>query len=296
MANLKNIISDRQLASHTLAIRKAVVEMVARHGQGYVQQGLGASDLFSYLFFRELRLDSADPNWPDRDRFFLSTAHNTAVFYATLAERGLIDSSELDTYCEDGSPYEINASERIGKTEGSVIGESLVECTCGSLGQGLSVAAGLALGLRREQRPSRVYLMLGDGELQEGQVWEAAMFAATMQLSNLTMIIDLNYMQVEGDARKVAAIDPVDEKLRSFGWHVSSIDGHDMTAIQHSLDEAKQQHKPSAVLALTTPGKGVPFLEGQKSHNMVLPAAAAAKALEHLDSLSASIESHGTIS
>ena len=256
-------------------IRMDVVRMVARHGQGYVQQGLGAADLFTHLYFQELRFDSNNPNWQDRDRFILSTAHNTAVYYSTLARAGLIDPEMLDDYCLDGSALEINASERLAP---------LVECTCGSLGQGLSVAAGLAMGAKLQQRNSNIYLMLGDGELEEGQVWEAAMFAATHNLSNLIMIIDLNYMQVEGDARDVAAIDPVDSKLENFGWQTMVIDGHDFDAIFASFEAAKADtERPSCIIAHTIPGKGVPFLEGLKSHNMVLPPDAAVDALDWLE-------------
>ena len=253
--------------------------MVARHGQGYVQQGLGAADLFTYLYFQEMRFDPSKPDWQGRDRFILSTAHNTAVFYATLARAGLMDLDDLGSYCLDGSPLEINASERLSP---------IVECTCGSLGQGLSVAAGLAMGAKRGHLDSNVYLMLGDGELEEGQVWEAILFAATHRLSNLVMIIDLNYMQVEGDAREVAAIDPVDGKLEKFGWRTAEIDGHDFEAMSAAFDEAKAEaDRPSCIVARTIPGKGVPFLEGRKSHNMVLPKEAAAEALAFLE------EGHG---
>jgi transketolase len=273
--NHRNRKSHAELMAHARMIRQNVVKMVARHGQGYVQQGLGATDLFTHLYFQEMRFDTTDPNWPDRDRFILSTAHNTAVYYAALAQAGLLDHSELGRYCADGAPLEINASERLAP---------LVECTCGSLGQGLSVAAGLALGLKRRLQPSFVYLMLGDGELEEGQVWEAALFAASHKLSNLIMLIDLNYMQVEGDARAVAAIDPVDEKFRSFGWHTSVIDGHDYEALFTSFEEARgQTERPSCIIATTLPGKGVPFFEGQKSHNMVLPQDVADKALDWLE-------------
>ena len=249
--------------------------MVARHGQGYVQQGLGAADLFTYLYFQELRFDKNDVSWPNRDRFILSTAHNTAVFYATLARAGLIDPKRLSDYCLDGKPLEINASERLAP---------LVECTCGSLGQGLSVAAGIAMGVKRQKHNSNVFLMLGDGELEEGQVWEAAIFATSNNLSNLIMIIDLNYMQVEGDVRNVAAIDPVDEKFRSFGWQTMVIDGHDFSEISSSFEAAKNDSsRPSCIIANTIPGKGVPFLEGKKSHNMVLPEKAATDALNWLE-------------
>jgi transketolase len=265
-------ISELQAMAKT--IRMDVIRMVARHGQGYIQQGLGAADLFTHLYFQELRFDSNNPNWQDRDRFILSTAHNTAVFYSTLARAGLIDLEMLEDYCLDGSALEINASERLAP---------LVECTCGSLGQGLSVATGLAMGAKLQKRNSNIYLMLGDGELEEGQVWEAAMFAATHKLSNLIMIIDLNYMQVEGDARDVAAIDPVDSKLENFGWQTMVIDGHDFDAIFASFEAAKAEtERPSCIIAQTIPGKGVPFLEGQKSHNMVLPPQVAVDALDWL--------------
>ena len=265
-------ISELQAMAKT--IRMDVIRMVARHGQGYIQQGLGAADLFTHLYFQELRFDNDNPNWQDRDRFILSTAHNTAVFYSTLARAGLIDLEMLEDYCLDGSALEINASERLAP---------LVECTCGSLGQGLSVAAGLAMGAKLQKRNSNIYLMLGDGELEEGQVWEAAMFAATHKLSNLIMIIDLNYMQVEGDARDVAAIDPVDSKLENFGWQTMVIDGHDFDAIFASFEAAKAEtERPSCIIAQTIPGKGVPFLEGQKSHNMVLPPQVAVDALDWL--------------
>lgn len=263
-----------QLQAMAKTIRMDVIRMVARHGQGYIQQGLGAADLFTQLYFQELRFDIDNPNWQDRDRFILSTAHNTAVFYSTLARAGLIDLEMLEDYCLDGSALEINASERLAP---------LVECTCGSLGQGLSVAAGLAMGAKLQKRNSNIYLMLGDGELEEGQVWEAAMFAATHKLSNLIMIIDLNYMQVEGDARDVAAIDPVDSKLENFGWQTMVIDGHDFDAIFAGFEAAKAEtERPSCIIAQTIPGKGVPFLEGQKSHNMVLPSQVAVDALDWL--------------
>ena len=270
-----NRANSEQLAEWAKVIRKDVVQMVARHGQGYVQQGLGAADLFTYLYFQELRFDKTDLEWSDRDRFILSTAHNTAVFYATLARAGLMDPNRLSDYCLDGNSLEINASERLAP---------LVECTCGSLGQGLSVAAGIAMGVKRQQRDSNIYLMLGDGELEEGQVWEAAIFAATHKLSNLIMIIDLNYMQVEGDVRDVATIDPLDAKFRDFGWQTTVIDGHNFEDIFSSFEAAKKDTvRPSCIIANTIPGKGVPFLEGKKSHNMVLPERAALDALNWLE-------------
>jgi len=162
-------------------LRRQVVRLVASTGQGYVQQGLGAADLFAVLYFTEMRLDPSDPDWEERDRFLLSTAHNTAILYATLAARGLIEPSLLADYCKDGSPLEINASERLGR---------VVEATCGSLGQGLSVAAGMAVTARRLGSDRRVYAILGDGEMQEGQVWEAALAISAWKLSNLCLIVE----------------------------------------------------------------------------------------------------------
>ncbi len=271
----RNMPAFNQLSEHARTVRKQVITMVARHGQGYVQQGLGAADLFTYLYFHELRLSPDSLQHPDRDRFILSTAHNTAVFYATLARRGFLEADELEHYCADGSALEINASERLG---------GLVECTCGSLGQGLSVACGLALGFKKAGNPARVFVMLGDGELEEGQLWEAALFAASQKLDNIILIIDLNYMQVEGDARQVASVDPVDEKFSAFGWHVLKTDGHDfeqMFSVFSSVSD--QSGRPCAVIAKTVPGKGVAFLEGQRSHNMVLPCDAADRACHLLE-------------
>ena len=215
------------------AIRFLSIDAVQKANSGHPGMPMGMSDVATVLFKYHLRFNPENPTWINRDRFILSTAHNTAVFYATLARAGLIDPKRLSDYCLDGKPLEINASERLAP---------LVECTCGSLGQGLSVAAGIAMGVKRQKHNSNVFLMLGDGELEEGQVWEAAIFATSNNLSNLIMIIDLNYMQVEGDVRNVAAIDPVDEKFRSFGWQTMVIDGHDFSEISSSFEAAKNDN------------------------------------------------------
>jgi transketolase len=255
-------------------LRRQVVRLVAPTGQGYVQQGLGAADLFTALFFAELRLDPADPAWPDRDRFLLSTAHNTAIFYATLAARGCIPASMLATYCQDGSPLEINASERMGP---------VVEATCGSLGQGLSVGVGMALAGRRQGRDFRVHVLLGDGEMLEGQVWEAAMAAGSHRLANLCLLLDYNKMQVGGHVDSVVDMNPVGDKWRSFGFRVDAIDGNDMAAILSALERARRYDQgPSCIIAETLVGKGAPSLEGILGHNMRLPADLARRALDEL--------------
>jgi transketolase len=269
-----NTYSIPELEERALALRRQVVRMVARLGMGYLQQGLGAADIFTALYFSELRLKEDDPAWPDRDRMILSTAHNTAVFYAVMAARGLIAADLLDGYTRDGSPLEVNASERLGP---------LVEATCGSLGQGLSVAVGMALALRRQGRPSRVYIVLGDGELQEGQVWEAAMSAAGHRLGNLTLIIDRNFMQVEGHTDTVMAMEPLADKWRAFGWRVQEIDGNSMTDVVGALDGAREATgAPSCIIASTVPGKGVPLFENRLSHVARITPEEAEKALEVL--------------
>jgi len=251
-------VSLEELEQHALALRRHVVRMVARRGLGYLLQGLGAADVFTALYFAELRLDPADTSWADRDRFILSTAHNTAVFYATLAQRGLIPASALDEYLTDGSPFEVNASERIGP---------LVEATCGSLGQGLSVGMGMALGLRLRGRDSRVFVLLGDGELQEGQVWEAAMSAAGHRLGNLCLIIDRNEMQVEGHTDQVVPMEPIADKWMAFGWRTLTVDGNSLPEVLSALATARAtRDRPTCIVARTITGKGVPFLEGRKSH------------------------------
>jgi transketolase len=255
-------------------LRRQVVRMVAPLGQGYVQQGLGAADIFTALFFSEMRLDIADPEWSDRDRFLLSTAHNTAIFYATLAARGCIEAAALTSYTKDGSPLEVNASERVGP---------LVEATCGSLGQGLSVAVGMALAARRQERSSRVYLVLGDGEMQEGQVWEAALAAGSQRLGNLCVIVDDNKMQVGGHVDNVVKMKPVAEKWTSFGFETQVVDGNDMGGLIAAFAQAREKtNRPSCIVAETLVGKGAPSLEGVLGHVMQLPPELADRALREL--------------
>jgi transketolase len=263
-----------ELAAIAARLRRRVVELVAPTGQGYVQQGLGAADLFAVLYFAELRLDPADPDWAARDRLLLSTAHNTAIFYATLAERGLVDAAAVADYCRDGSPFEVNASERVG---------TVIEATCGSLGQGLSVGIGMALSARRRGHATRVYVVLGDGELQEGQVWEAALLAGSLGLDNLCLLIDDNRMQVEGHVDSVVKLEPIAEKWAAFGWAQQIVDGHDIPALLSALDDARRTSgRPSCLVVRTLPGKGVPALEGVLAHNLKLPADIAAMALASL--------------
>jgi len=267
-------LHEPELRQVAHALRRTVIELVRRHGQGYVQQGLGAAEIFASLYFHEARIDPADARWDARDRCILSTAHNSALFHAALALRGMIPAVALDGYVQDGSPLEINVSERLGP---------MVEGTFGSLGQGLSVAAGMALASRIRGVPYRVNVVLGDGELEEGQVWEAAMFAGSEGLHNLCVVLDLNWMQVEGHTDSVLRLNPIADKWRAFNWQVIEADGHDLGALLAAFAQARaQSERPTMVVATTVPGKGVSALEGVISHNAKLPADVADTALREL--------------
>ncbi len=265
----------QELTNIATRLRLHVVDMVAPSGQGYVQQGLGAADIFTTLYFAEATMDPTNPSWPDRDRIFLTTAHNTAIFYATLAERGFFDVADLATYVTDGSPLEINSSERMG---------SFVEATCGSLGQGLSVAVGCALAAKRQGRASRFYVILGDGEMQEGQVWEAAMYAGSQGLDNLCVIVDYNFVQSEGPMDLVMSLEPIMDKMESFGFACQEVDGNDIESLLAAYDLAREtKGKSSFIKANTLMGKGVASLEGLMFHQLRFPPEVAASARAELE-------------
>ena len=256
-------------------LRLHVVNMIAPSGQGYVLQGLGAADIFAALYFSEARMEPADPSWPDRDRVFLTTAHNTAIFYATLAERGFFPVEELNTYVTDGSPLEINSSERLGP---------FVEATCGSLGQGLSVAVGCAMAAKRQNRSCRYHVIIG--EMQEGQVWEAAMLAGARGLDNLCITVDYNFVQSEGPMDLVMSLEPLAEKMEAFGFACQEVDGNDLGALVDAYEKARAtKGRPSFVKARTLMGKGVPSLEGLMFHQLRFPPEVAASARAELEAL-----------
>lgn len=264
-----------QLEATAARLRLHVVNMVAPSGQGYVQQGLGAADIFTSLYFAEAAVDPSNPAWPDRDRVFLTTAHNTAIFYAALAERGFFPVEDLKNYVTDGSALEINSSERMGP---------FVEATCGSLGQGLSVAVGCALSAKRQGRASRFYAIVGDGEMQEGQVWEAAMFAGAKGLDNLCLIVDCNFVQSEGPMDKVMSLEPLMDKMAGFGFACQDVDGNDIAALLSAYGTARAaKGKPSFIKANTLMGKGVPSLEGLMFHQLRFPPEVAASARAELE-------------
>lgn len=266
-----------QLEAIATKLRLQVVNMVAPSQQGYVQQGLGAADIFTSLYFAEATMDPTNPLWPDRDRIFLTTAHNTAIFYATLAERGFFPTKELATYVNNGAKLEINSSERMGP---------FVEATCGSLGQGLSVAVGCAMAAKRQGRASRFYVIVGDGEMQEGQIWEAAMLAGALGLDNLCFIVDYNFVQSEGPMDLVMSLEPLMDKMASFGFACQEVDGNDLSALLGAYETARgTKNKPSFIKANTLMGKGVASLEGLMFHQLKFPPEVAASARAELEAL-----------
>lgn len=257
-------------------IRKDIIKMLGEAGSGHPGGSLSAADIVTVLFFHELRIDPKRPDWPERDRFVLSKGHAAPVLYAALARRGFFPQEELMTLRKLDSRLQGHPDMR--KVPG-------VDMSTGSLGQGLSVANGMALAARLDQKNYRVYALLGDGELDEGMVWEAAMASAHYKLDNLTAFVDHNGLQIDGPITEVMSPEPVADKWRAFGWHVLSIDGHDLEQIMDALNEAKTvKGKPTMIVAATVKGKGVSFMENQVGWHGVAPnPGEVAKALAELD-------------
>jgi transketolase len=234
-------------------LRRHVIKMIAEAGSGHPGGSLSAADIITALYFKELRHDPKNPQWPDRDRFILSKGHAAPILYAALAESGYFPVSELSTLRKMGSCLQ-------GHTDRTMTPG--VEMSAGSLGQGLSFAIGTALAGRLDKRSYRVYALMGDGECDEGQVWEAAMAAPHFKVDNLIAIVDHNGLQIDGTNRQVMNLEPLADKWRSFGWHVIEINGHDFPAILGAFQEAKKiKGQPTAVIAITIKGKGVSFME-----------------------------------
>ena len=244
-------------------LRIEIVKMLTLAGSGHTGGSLSSADIVTALYFYKMKHDPKNPNWHARDRFVLSKGHAAPVLYAALAILGYFDKSLLNTLRKINSPL-----------QGHPCCKSLpgIEVSTGSLGQGLSVANGMALGLRLDGLPSRVYCLLGDGEIQEGQVWEAAMSASHYKLDNLCAIIDHNNLQIDGCCSEVMDVSPIDEKFKAFGWNVFNIDGHNMEEIVEALDEAEKiKGKPTMIVAKTIKGKGVSIFEGKVQYHGIAP-------------------------
>ena len=247
----------KQLQATACKVRMGVIEGTHGAKAGHPGGSLSAADMFTYLYFKELNVNPKDPKNEGRDRFVLSKGHTAPGLYSVLANRGFFPVEDLPTLRHIDS-Y-LQGHPNMNTVPG-------VDMSTGSLGQGISVAAGMALGAKHQNKSSRVYTLLGDGEIQEGQVWEACMLAAHYKLDNFVAIVDNNGLQIDGPVDKVMSPYPIDEKLKAFGFHVEVIDGHDYNQIEAAFNTAKTvKGQPTAILMKTTKGKGVSFMEGQAS-------------------------------
>ena len=237
----------------TRNIRKDIVTMIHGSKSGHPGGSLSAVEILTALYFDEMNIDPENPKKEDRDRFVLSKGHAAPVLYATLAERGYFDKKELLSLRKVGAMLQGHPDMK---------GTPGVEISTGSLGQGFSVACGMAMASKLDNAPWRVYALLGDGEVQEGLIWEAAMSAAHYKLDNMVAFLDYNGLQIDGEVEKVMNIGPIVDKFKSFGWNVIEIDGHDFDQIFAALDMAKSiVEKPTMIVAMTIKGKGVSFME-----------------------------------
>lgn len=244
---------EKALQIAACKIRLGAVESVWSAKSGHPGGALSAADIIAYLYFKEMHVNPADPRNADRDRFVLSKGHSCPALYAALALKGYFAWDELRKFRHIGAL--LQGHPNMKETPG-------IDMSTGSLGQGVSAACGIALAGKMDGKAYRVYSMLGDGEIDEGEVWEAAMFAAHHKLDNLCLIIDWNGLQIDGTIEEIAGPEPIDEKYRAFGFDVQTIDGHDFSAIEKAFAHAKTvKGKPSAIIAKTVKGKGVSYME-----------------------------------
>ena len=264
-------------------VRKDIVTAVHAAKAGHPGGSLSAADLFTYLFFEEMNIDPADPKKADRDRFVLSKGHNAPGLYSVLAERGYFPKEDLVTFRHLGSYLQGHPDLK------HIPG---VDMSSGSLGQGISAAVGMALGGKLDQASYRVFTLLGDGEIQEGQVWEAAMFAGAHKLDNLVVIVDNNGLQIDGKVEDVCNPYPIDKKFEAFNFHVINVaDGNDMDQLKAALDEARTvKGMPVAIIMKTLKGKGVSYMEGQAGwHGKAPNDEEYAQAMEDLEKVGAAL-------
>ena len=255
-----NVVELQKTANE---IRKGIIEAVHSAKSGHPGGSLSAADIFTYLYFEEMNIDPADPGKPDRDRFVLSKGHVAPGYYSALANRGFFPVEDLKTLRKVGSYLQGHPDKK------HIPG---VDMSSGSLGQGISAAVGMALSAKLSNDSYRTYTLLGDGEIQEGQVWEAAMFAGARKLDNLVVIVDNNGLQIDGNIADVCSPYPIDKKFEAFNFHVINIDAHDFEQIAAAFQEARRtKGMPTAIIAKSVKGKGVSFMENQASWHGTAP-------------------------
>lgn len=262
MRKIDNIALD-EVNKRAKIIRQDIIKMLGLAGSGHTGGSLSAADILATLYFWEMRVEPNNPKWADRDRFILSKGHAAPVLYASLAEKGFFAKDKLETLRKLGSPLQGHPD---------MLQVPGVEASTGSLGQGISWAVGMALAGKLDEKPYRVYAMLGDGEIQEGIVWEALMAAAHYKLDNLLVFLDHNGLQIDGKIMEVMSPEPVADKFRAFGFEVININGHDVREIMQALEKGRQiKGKPTAVIAETVKGKGCSFMEDKAEWHGVAP-------------------------
>lgn len=244
----------QQLKDIAQQLRRDALTALYHAGSGHPGGSLSAAEIMSVLYFKEMNIRPEQPDWADRDRFVMSKGHACPIYYAALARRGYFAPELLNTLRKPDSI--LQGHPVMGKTPG-------VDMSTGSLGQGLSAAAGMALYAKKNQKTFHVYCLLGDGECQEGQIWEAVMSAAHFGLNGLTALLDANHLQIDGAVDDVMNIYPVGEKFRAFGWEVLEVDGHSVEQLFHALELARHGEKPTLILCHTTKGKGVSLMENK---------------------------------
>lgn len=249
------IAEIEQLKQKAKQVRKGIIEAVYSNQSGHPGGSLSVADILTVLYFNEMNIDEKNPKWEDRDRLVLSKGHCSPALYSTLANRGFFDTEKLKTFRNINS--NLQGHPDMNKVSG-------VDMTTGSLGQGLSVANGMAIAGKLDNKDYRVYCVLGDGEIEEGQIWEAAMTANKYKLDNLCVIIDNNNLQIDGTIEEVMSSYPIDDKFKSFGFQIIKIDGHDIDEIIKAFEVARTiKDKPTCIIAKTVKGKGISFMENQ---------------------------------
>ena len=248
-------VKKLELQKIACKVRMGVIEGTFHAKSGHPGGSLSIADILTYLYFDEMKVDANNPAWEDRDRFVLSKGHTAPALYAVLAEKGFFEKDLIKTLRKPDSILQGHPSMRY--TPG-------VDMSTGSLGQGISAAVGMALGAKLQKKDFRVYTALGDGEIEEGQVWEAAMFAGNNKLDNLVAVVDFNKLQIDGSLDEVNSPCPIDEKFLAFGWNVITIDGHNFDEIESAFKAAREcKGKPTCIVANTIKGKGVSFMENE---------------------------------
>lgn len=255
--------SQEELQAIAKRVRRNIVEMIGEAKSGHPGGSLSAVETLLTLFYNVMRHDPANPGWKDRDRFILSKGHACPVLYAVMAECGYTPADQLKSLRKLGSIYQGHPDVRFIPA---------LDASTGSLGQGVSLALGMALAARLDGRPSRIYCMLGDGELQEGQIWEAAMFGAFHRMDNIVVIVDYNGIQLDGFVKDIMELEPLADKWRSFGWHTLEVDGHSLPELAAAFAGAAAfKGAPTVILAHTVKGKGISFMENNPKYHGMAP-------------------------